>query len=298
MYLHVVKNRKVWYAVSATLVVAAVLALGVLRLHPGIDFTGGSLMELRVTGEMPATAAVAQTLTDAGFTGVTVQTSGTDEFLVRLESLDETRHQEALSALAKTHTVEELRFDSVGPVIGQELSRNAALGVGVSLLLIALYVTWMFRGADSFVSSKKIAFLTIVKTAHDVLISVGAFAVFGALFGYEANVAFVAAVLTVLGYSINDGVVVLDRTRENLKGGGAKDLSEVVELSANQTLARSINTSVTVFLALLSIFLLGGESTRPFALVLLIGVAVGTYSSIFLVSPLLVEAWPFTKKNA
>lgn len=297
MHLHVVKNRKVWYAVSITLVVASVLALSVWRLHPGIDFTGGSLLEVSFT-KAPDSAALRATLDTVGHSAAMVQSTSTEGFLIRTETLEEPAHQALLASLREEYgDMQELRFDSIGPAIGKELRRDAALAVGISLLLISIYIAWMFRSADSFVSSKKVAFVTVMKTVHDVLISVGSYAVLGYFFGYEADIAFVAAALTILGYSINDGVVVLDRTRENLKGGIAHNLEEVVDRSIDQTLARSINTSVTVFLALLAIFLLGGASTRPFALFLLIGVVVCTYSSVFIASPLLVERWPFGKKS-
>jgi preprotein translocase subunit SecF len=186
-------------------------------------------------------------------------------------------------------TVDERKFDSIGPIIGQELRRMAIWGIVASLALIALYLAWSFRSADeAAISGRKIALLTVLKTFHDMLISIGAFAILGYFFGYEMDTAFVAGALTILGYSINDGVVVLDRTRENMKLKISTRFEDIVDRSIDQTLARSINTSVTVFLALLAVFLFGGESTRPFALLLLIGVLVGTYSSVFIASPLLV----------
>ena len=288
MKLRVVEYRKVWYAFSAVLVAVSAAALLLWGLRPGIDFTGGSLTEISFAS--PVTAGdVRGALGALGETNATVQETGVQAFLIRTEALTEARHQELLAALRLAHgDLEERRFDSIGPVIGRELRRTAVLGIVVSLILIGLYIAWSFRSAEAFISSKKCALLSVVKTGHDVLISVGAFAILGHFFGYEADMAFIGGSLTIRGYSINDGVVVLDRTRENLKNRISPYLDEVVDRSIDQTLARSINTSVTVFLALLAVFAFGGETTRPFALLLLIGVLVGTYSSIFVASPLLV----------
>lgn len=292
MKLHIVKNRNRWYAVSALMILVSLIALVGWGLKPGIDFSGGSLLEVAVESN-PSHTEVQEALFSSGHTEATVQVSN-ESILVRTRPLTETEHQEMLTTLTeKFGNMQELRFDSIGPVIGKELQRNALFGIGASLLLIGAYLSWAFRGAGDFISSKKIALLTAFKCVHDVLISIGAFAILGHFFGYEMDTAFVAGALTILGYSINDGVVVLDRTRENLKNRVSTHLSEVVDRAIEQTLARSINTSVTVFLALLAVFLFGGDTTRPFALLLLIGVAVGTYSSVFIASPALVtlEKW-------
>jgi preprotein translocase SecF subunit len=288
MKLHIVRHRKVWYAVSAALAVASVAVMAAWGLRPGIDFTGGALVEVGIASR-PDQTAIHDVVAAAGYPEAVVQLSD-DAALIRTEPLTEERHQQLLEALESAfgETVEN-RFDSIGPVVGKELRTTALLGVGASLALIGLYIAWAFRGADDFVSSKKIGLLTLMKAFHDILISVGIFSALGHFLGYELDTAFVAGALTILGYSINDGVVVLDRTRENLKNKVSTDFAEVVDLSIDQTLARSVNTSVTVFLALLAVFLFGGASTRPFAMLLLVGVAVGTYSSVFIASPILVD---------
>ncbi len=292
MKLNIVKHRKGWYTVSAIMVFISLLALVGWGLKPGIDFVGGSLLEVAIASN-PSHTQIQEALVGSGHDEAIVQVSN-DSILIRTRPLTELEHQDIVAGLKTTFgETEELRFDSIGPVIGKELRRNALLGIAVSLLLIGAYLSWAFRGAGDFISSRKIALLTVIKCAHDVLISIGAFAILGHFFGYEMDTAFVAGALTILGYSINDGVVVLDRTRENLKNKVSAHLSEVVDCAIEQTLARSINTSVTVFLALIAVFVFGGETTRPFALLLLIGVGVGTYSSIFIASPALVtlEKW-------
>ncbi len=284
--LHIVKHRKTWYILSFVLCFLSLAALIVWGLRPGIDFTGGSLLEVSFTS-VPTQAAVEEVLQLSEQSEAVVQLSS-DSVLIRTKPLSEDEHQSLLVSLSGLGELTEQRFDSIGPMIGRELRTMAGWGVVTSLVLIGLYIGWSFRSEDDLVSGKKIALLTLLKTAHDILISVGIFAVLGHFLGYEMDVAFVAGALTILGYSINDGVVVLDRTRENAKLKISHSLEVIVDRAIDQTLARSINTSVTVFLALLAVFLFGGESTRAFSMLLLVGVIVGTYSSIFIASPLLV----------
>ncbi|MBI4435573.1 protein translocase subunit SecF [Candidatus Uhrbacteria bacterium] len=287
MKLHIVKHRRTWYLLSAALCVLSIVALFIWGLRPGIDFTGGSLLELSFVSA-PSQTAVHEALATAGHSEALVQLSEAN-VLIRTRPLTEDEHQALLATLSQSlGEATELQFDSIGPMIGEELREKALWGVGTSLAIIALYLAWSFRGSDVLFSGKKIALLTVLKTFHDVLISIGLFAVLGHFLGYEMDTAFVAGVLTILGYSINDGVVVLDRTRENAKLKISSRLEEIVDRAIDQTLARSLNTSVTVFLALLAVFLFGGGSTRPFAMLLLIGVFIGTYSSVFIASPLLV----------
>lgn len=282
--------RRVWYGLSAVLIVGSFVALAVFGLKLSIDFTGGSLMETRYAAPVPSSLDVAKTLTDAGFQGVSSQKSGETDVLVRLESLDEARHTAARQALEKAYPKsEELRFDSIGPVVGGELRRSAFTGVIITLLLIGLYIALAFRKVARPVAAWKYGVLTMVAAAHDVIIPLGVFAVLGHFYGWEVGTAFIAAILTILGYSISDTVVVFDRTRENLQKHPGMPFEEIVESSIQQTFVRSINTSVTTLLALFAILAFGGETTRPFALALFIGILVGTYSSIFIASPLLVD---------
>jgi len=290
MKLAFVKLRYWWFAFSGILIVGSIIALAVFGLRLNIDFVGGSLLEVRFASMAPANTEIAQALTDAGFEGVTVQPSEEQKAIIRTSSLSEEQHQKALEILrAKFGGVQEERFDSIGPVIGQELRRSAVVGVIVTLVLIGLYIAWAFRKVSEPVASWKYGLLTVFTSFHDVIVPLGVFAILGRFFGLEIGSAFIAAILTILGYSISDTVVVFDRTRENLQRHSGEDFGEIVEKSIAQTYMRSINTSVTTLLALLAIFLFGGDTTRPFALALIIGIAVGTYSSIFIASPALVE---------
>jgi len=277
-------------------VLSSILAVAFIGLRFGIDFTGGSLLEVEVQQPVQA-EEVRVSMADVGYTNLSIQASGEQGLIIRTEDLTEEEHQTLLTALeGQIGEVEELRFDSIGPVVGEELRRTATTGIVVTLLLIGLYIAWAFRKVTEPVASWKYGFLTIFAAFHDVVITVGAFSVLGYVYGWEIGTAFVAAILTILGYSINDTVVVFDRTRENLLKRVGDTFEETVEVSIEQTITRSINTSLTTILALLAIFLFGGDSTRPFACALMIGIGVGTYSSIFLASPLLV-AWELRKKK-
>jgi len=294
--MNIVSNRKIWFALSGALVVASIVCVLTIGIRFGIDFTGGSLLEVTVQEGVTAQDVRTQ-MSDAGYSNLSIQNSGEQGLIIRTEDLTEEEHQTLLSVLNdKVGVVEELRFDSIGPVVGDELRRTATTGIVVTLLLIALYIAWSFRKVTEPVASWKYGFLTILAAFHDVIITVGAFSVLGYFYGWEIGTAFVAAILTILGYSINDTVVVFDRTRENLLKRVGDTFEETVEVSIEQTITRSINTSLTTILALLAIFLFGGDSTRPFALALIIGIGTGTYSSIFLASPLLVTWELFRKK--
>ncbi len=290
MKFQIVKNRKYWFALSGALVALSTVLIFTVGLRFGIDFTGGSLLEVTTTSEGVVSEQVRGQIEGLGFQGVSVQTSGDDGIIIRTKDLTEDEHQEILALLSTNYEgLEEMRFDSIGPVIGDELRRTALIGVLVTLLLIGLYVAWAFRKVSEPIASWKYGVLTIVAAFHDVLITIGAFSLLGYFFEWEVGTAFVAAGLTILGYSINDTVVVFDRTRENLIRRLGGSFEDTVETSIQQTITRSLNTSATTLFALLAIFLFGGDSTKPFAMALIIGIIVGTYSSIFLASTLLVE---------
>ncbi|NQV89192.1 MAG: protein translocase subunit SecF [Parcubacteria group bacterium] len=295
MKMAIVENRKYWFILSSVLVLGSILLVGGWGLKFGIDFTGGSLLEVQ-TADVIDIDQVRGDMEGLGYTSLAIQSSDDNVLIIRTKDLSEEEHQGLLGALSGVMgEIDELRFDSIGPVIGDELRRTATIGVIVTLLLIGLYVAWAFRKVTEPIASWKYGALTILAAFHDVIITVGAFALLGHFYGWEIGTSFVAATLTILGYSINDTVVVFDRTRENLLKRAADTFEETVELSIRQTFMRSLNTSVTTLLALAAIYLFGGDSTRPFALALIIGIGVGTYSSLFLASPLLVQ-WELRKK--
>lgn len=274
--------------VSATLVAAALAAIAIFGLNLGIDFTGGSIMDVRITGATVNT--VSEVVSQGGFEAK-VQTSEADHYLIRLPQITEEQHQAILSSLeARFDGVEESRFDLVGPVVGKELGRASVRATVILLVLIALYISWAFRRVSLPVASWKYGLVTLVSAFHDVIVPLGVFAVLGHFWGFQVDTAFVAALLTILGYSINDTIVVLDRTRENIFRTRHQNLpfEDIVNKSIFETLGRSLNTTLTTLLPLFAILILGGDSTRSFVLALIIGIISGAYSSIFLASPLLV----------
>lgn len=293
MAFSITKKSNLWISISALMIVLSIVSVATLGVKFGIDFTGGSITEIRFE-QVPSNDALRATVAEAGYDNAEIQTSGESELLVRLPELTEDAHQALLAEVESAHgTIEEMRFDSIGPIIGNELRTKALTALVVTLVLIGLYVTWAFRKVSEPVESWKYAIITILAALHDIIIPLGVFSVAGYFFGWEVGTAFVAAMLTILGYSINDTIVVFDRTRENLLQKTGQEFSDIVDSSIRQTFMRSLNTSITTLVALFAIFLWGGETTQSFAFALIIGIITGTYSSLFLASPLLVrwEAW-------
>ncbi len=284
----------------------SVILLIAFGLNLGIDFTGGGLLEIKFLSNKPTTEEVKTVLENLDLKSLTVQPAGKDGMLLRFQDVSEDKHQEILTTLQKltarntdnaveannTQSLEELRFDSIGPSIGEELKRKSIYAIFFVLIAIVLYIAWAFRKVSKPIISWKYGVVAIITLFHDVLITIGVFVILGKFFGIEVNTPFVAAILTVIGYSVNDTIVVFDRIRENLPKS-EEDFEGTINTSVNQTLTRSINTSLTTILVLLSIVFFGGQTIRSFALALSIGIFVGTYSSIFLASPLLVvwEKW-------
>jgi len=290
-----VKHRKIWFTLSGAMIVASIAAILAFGFNFGIDFTGGSIMEIDFQNR-PSTEEAAKILSENGHEHSVIQPSGDTKLIIRLDALDETAHQAVLGAFkTKDPGAVELQFNSFGPSVGSELAKKTTTGVIVTLVLIALFVAWSFRKVSEPVKSWKYGLLTIIAGFHDVIVPLGLFAVLGHFYGWQIDTAFVAAALTILGYSINDTIIVFDRTRENLQKLSGS-FSDTVDKSIQQTLFRSLYSSLTTMLALLAIFVWGGETTRPFALALFVGVGVGTYSSIFIASPLLV-AWEEWKRR-
>ncbi len=287
--INLIGKSKLWLAISVAIIACALLLLGTYGLNFGIDFTGGSLLQISAPGT--SVDAIRNVVTTGGFEPVVQQGEG-DTYFVRLAPITEEQHQNALAAV-KTIAPDaiEIRFDTVGTVIGEELKRTSFSASVLMLVLIMVYVAWAFRKVTRPVASWKYGVITMVAAFHDVIIPLGVFAVLGATLGYQVDLPFVAAMLTVLGYSINDTIVVLDRTRENLlrHRHGDASFGEIVNTSVMEPIARSFNTTFSSFLPLFAVFLVGGETTRPFVLALMIGLISGAYSSIFVASPLLVE---------
>lgn len=288
----IVKNRKIFYGISIAVSVLSIVALLVWGLKFGIDFKGGSLLEVAYTEGAPSTADITATLETVGIEGSSVRSTEGNGFLIRTPFLDSVGYDSAKRGLATLGQFEEKRFDSIGPVIGEELQTKSLWAIIGVLFAIALFVMFAFRHVSKPVASWKYGVVTLLALAHDVIVPLGAFALMGHFFGAEVDTLFVTAILVILGFSVHDSIVVFDRVRENLKVNQDKNLKEpfdeVVGRSVNQTLSRSINTSLTTVLALVALYFFGPEVSHNFVLALIIGIVTGTYSSIFFGSPMLV----------
>jgi len=281
----IVGKRPYFLAVSAVLIVASAIALGVLGLHPGIDFGSGSLLTLKF--EQPvAPAEVEGVLSDLGY--VATAEKSEENILIRTSQLAAAEKtalkrdlQEAFGAL------EEEGFENVDPVIARETARIAGIAVGISAVGILAYLTWAFRRMPRPLHYGTCALIALV---HDIIIVLGVFSILGGILDWETNLMFITGVLAVIGYSVNNTVVVFDRIRENLQRGISPHFEAVINSSLLDTLSRSLNTSLTTLVVLVALVLFVGASIQNFAVVLLIGVIAGTYSSLF-VAPQLLAVW-------
>ncbi|MFA6306917.1 MAG: protein translocase subunit SecF [Patescibacteria group bacterium] len=290
----IIQKRNIWLGISAALFVIFALALFVWGLKYGIDFTGGSLLEAKFTGARPSVSQIETGLADLKLNSLIIQPVGEQDIMLKFQETAEETHQAILDKLNelaqkenKNNLIEEQRFESVGPSIGAELKIKSLWAIFFALIAMLSYITYAFRTVSRPVAAWKYGSAAIIAMFHDVVITVGVFAFLGHFYGIEINTAFVAAVLTVLGYSVHDTIVVFDRLRENLPKSN-EDFEGTVNTSLNQTIVRSLNTSLTVLLVLAAIIIFGGASIRTFVLALAIGIFIGTYSSIFVASPILV----------
>lgn len=288
--LSIINKRYLWLSISGVMVVIGVAALIAWQLKFGIDFSGGSLLEVAYSKDRPSQEELIGALSRISIHDPEIKPSGERGVIFRFKTVDEPTHQSIVAELKKADAaLVERSFDSIGPVIGGELKQKSIFAIALALIMILGYIAFVFRKVSYPVASWKYGTSAIIAVFHDLIFLLGIFAVLGKFGGVEINSSFIPAFLTVLGFSVHDTIVVFDRIRENLtKFRGAFD--EIVNKSLNETIVRSINTSLTVLLVLLAIYLFGGETIKTFSLALFLGIAVGTYSSIFVASPLLV-AW-------
>lgn len=297
-----IQKRKYFYGLSLVLLAASIGMLSVWGLKLGIDFRGGTLLEVAWTeGKVPDRAAIETSLKAVpGVESLVVQPSGERNTLIRYASSDEVINEAVFSELKKSdESLDLVRSEFIGASVSESIKKNAIMALILAIVGIILYIAWAFRGVSRPVSSWHYGIQATVALAHDIVITLGVFSFLGKFYGIEVGAPFIAALLTILGYSVNDTIVVYDRIRENLiRSGGKEDFEEVVNRSLNQTIARSFNTSFTVLIVLLAISLFGGETIQPFAVALLVGVTAGTYSSIYIATALLVTGNNFQKKRA
>ncbi len=290
--MNVIGNKYLFLGFSGLLVVASIVTIGMFGLKQGIDFTGGTMWQIGVHDDAVNADAVKAFLTDELKLQDAVVTPepGSASFIIRVKEVQEADHVTYKAAFIKAYPkFEELRFESIGPAIGSELRRRALWAFLFVLIGISLYIAFAFRKVSYPVSSWKYGFITLLTLFHDAIIPAGLFAVLGYLYHAEVDTNFIVAILVVMGFSVHDTIVVFDRIRENLRlERSAKfDFNALVNISVNETMARSINTSLTLVLVLVALYVLGSSSLAYFTLTILVGTVVGTYSSIFVASPLL-----------
>lgn len=330
MRLRILQKRKIWFTISGILFLASILFWIAWGLKLGIDFTGGSLLEIEYSQERPDLETIQLTLDPLELESLNIQPAGEQGYIFRFAEVNQEKHQEILDTLEQAiapeeesteensegeltiepsgessadlgvqiigvetgsdepaqNTVIEKRFDSIGPIIGKELRTKSLYLIVVVIIAIILFVAYAFRKVSYPISSWHYGLMAIFALIHDIVITVGVFVILGHFLGWEIGVSFVAALLTILGYSVNDTIVVFDRIRENLHRFEG-DFLEIIEKSVNETVTRSINTSFTTLLVLVVIFIFGGATLQVFIMTLIIGILLGTYSSIFVASPML-----------
>lgn len=289
----IVQYRNVFFAITGIIVLASLISTFLFGLRLGIDFTGGTFVQVTYPAGRPSPELLQRSLDTAGFVGYSLREAGSSDYILRTKNLT----VEQRSAIADVLSVGSGRaivkqLSEVGPTIGAELRNKALIALMLVLTCILFFIAFAFRKVSQPVSSWIYGLIALVALIHDVIVPVGFYAALGHFTGAQVDALFVTAILTVLGFSVHDTIVVFDRTRENLRINSERnrreDFAETAGRSLRQTLVRSINTSLTVVLTLVVLFLIGPESTRIFALTLFVGIIAGTYSSIFFATPLLV----------
>ncbi len=293
--MNIMKYRKIWFGISLAIIVPGVISMFLWGLRLGIDFTGGSMMEIKGSQDI---AKVTSIVRGDGVEVSSVQKTGANSLIVRTKEMSEAKHRDVKKKLSDALKVQETQYETVGPTVSKDLTMKAFELIAFASVLIVLFLAYSFRKVPKPVSSWQFGVCAIIALLHDVLVMLGVFSILGHFLGIEIDSMFVVAALTVIGFSVHDTIVVFDRIRENLIKRGSDDFEELANDSVLETFSRSLNTSFLTFLVLLTLFLLGGESTRIFVLALLVGIATGTYSSIFNASPMLVvwQNWK-TKRN-
>jgi len=297
--MNIIKYRNLFFAFSLLILIPGIIALFLWGLRLGIDFSGGTLWELKFKEAKEISShQIQQFLTEKGAEVSSIASTSQDTFLIRMKTTDEQKITDFKTNLSSTFgQTEDIRLETVGPTISKELTQKALTVVIIAILGIVLYITWAFRQVPKPASSFAFGVCTIIALVHDVIVVAGIFAILGHFFKIEVDSLFITALLTVIGFSVHDTIVVFDRIRENLKTHSGFSFEEIVNHSILQTFARSLNTSLTVVFVLLALLLFGGQSIKVFVLALLVGIISGTYSSIFNASPLLVVWQNFKLKG-
>lgn len=294
--MFVVKYRKIWFALSVLLFAASIWACVAYGFRFSIDFKGGTLTEVRYTGTLPEKAQVEEWVAARNYGGYSVRPTGETGYVIRTRELNENEKNLLNAAITPPTAQGNIeRQSTIGPTAGAALQDKAVKAIMVVILMIVLFITFAFRKVSKPVASWKYGLATIIALAHDVVIPTGLFVYLGHTVGIEIDLLFVTGLLAILGYSVHDTIVVFDRVRENLsinqERGHKEEFETTVGKSVSQTFGRSINTSITIFITLLALYIYGSAATETFALLLIVGLVAGTYSSIFIASPLLISLY-------
>lgn len=292
------KYSKIYYIVSGLLIAVSVASLIAFGLKFGIEFTGGSKMEIEFTNSRPANEVISHQIVNFGLGDIIVQPTGDKGMVLQFKGVDEATHQKILAEINKLSPVEEKSFQYIGPSVGNELRRKTEIAIVLALLAITLYIAFAFRKVSRPVASWKYGLTSLIALFHDIIIPLGVFALLGKFYGTEITIPIVAALLTIIGFSVHDTIVIFDRIRENIMRRGNLQFNETVDVSLSQTFGRSLSTVATVLLVMASLYFFGGETLRFFSLALIVGVTSGAYSSIFIASPLLVSWQRWSEKSA
>jgi len=276
------------------LVIISLFGIIYFGLKPSIDFTGGTILEVEFASGLPEKTFIIDTLNTSNIINAEVRSTGEHGYIIKMGTIDDVLKEELVNKMAIDGVAPEIiRFNTIGPTLGNELKTKALASLLIVVVAIVLFIAYTFRAVSKPVSSTKYGAVAVIALVHDIIITVGVFSFLGYFYGIEVDTLFITALLVILGYSINDTIVVLDRVRENLKDKTDevrdKNFVSIVDTSLRETFVRSINTSFTTILALIALFIFGGDATHNFTLALIIGIVSGTYSSVFLAAPMLVS---------
>jgi preprotein translocase subunit SecF len=291
-----IKYKNIFLIFTALAVIASIGVIAAYGLKPSIEFTGGSIIGLQYKNAAPSSPAISDAIKDLKLSDISIYTVGANGISLRTQNLSQDQHVKLLESLKKTGDYDEKSFEAIGPVIGNEIKSRTQILVAVSLLAMLIYIAIAFKNVPGPISSWKYGIASFAILAHDVLVPLGVFAVLGKLYGVQITIPIITALLTVVGYAINNVIVVYDRIRENLTRDRKSSFEEISNRAINQTLSRQINTSLATLLPVFAIYFWGGATLKYFALALILGIVTGTYSSVFLASQILV-VWMAWKKG-
>lgn len=294
--MNLIKHRKIWYIISLLITVPGLISLVVWGLKPSIDFTGGTLIEFSGTRDKGKIEEIAKS---EGLENITITASSSEEVvIIRSKALDDAK-QRAFKQKVESEVAgaKQQKIDTVGPSISKEITYRAFISVALAALVIVLYIGYSFRKVPKPANSFEFGLSAIVALLHDTIVVLGVFSILGHFMGTEVDPLFITALLTVIGFSVHDTIVIFDRIRENLIKGSYKDFEETVSVSVAEMLPRTINTTFLVWVILLILLVFGGVTIRNFVLALVVGIFSGTYSSILNASPLLVTWQSFKSKR-